>query len=212
MPDADRHRHAMLFPSDHACREGGKAVPAPALCLLFFVYPVIQTVQYPLTERDGHSAEYADVGLRSFTRLATGDDTFTSAAGNNLTLTVTVNLAQTALGRLLARWLIRTTRAPTLLRAVRLDPLQSVVRPGARSHGQTAVRQSPRSTAGAPPESLPVGPSACTGPAPGRQPLADVASMAEKREHAVVVHYGTPAAHLPGGYVGGVQVPVPGRD
>ncbi|MET9308832.1 hypothetical protein [Streptomyces sp. P9-2] len=55
----------MLFPSDHASRMRGKVVPTPALYLLFFVYPVIQTVQNPLTERDGYSAEYADVGLRN---------------------------------------------------------------------------------------------------------------------------------------------------
>ncbi|MEU4881591.1 sugar ABC transporter permease [Streptomyces althioticus] len=93
-------------------------VPALALYLFFFVYPVVQAVQYSLTDWDGYSADYADVGLRNFGRLATGDDTFANAVGNNLKLTVTVVLAQTALGLLLALWLVRTTRASTLLRAV----------------------------------------------------------------------------------------------
>lgn len=71
-----------------------------------------------LTDWDGHSADYAGVGLRNFTRLATEDDTFANAVGTNLKLTVTVVLAQTAPGLLLALWLVRTAWASTLLRAV----------------------------------------------------------------------------------------------
>ncbi|MFH8799004.1 carbohydrate ABC transporter permease [Streptomyces sp. NPDC017936] len=93
-------------------------VPALALYLFFFAYPVVQGVQYALTDWDGYSAGYHDVGLRNFTELATGDDMFRNAAENNLELTLTVVVAQTALALLLALWLVRTTRASTLLRAV----------------------------------------------------------------------------------------------
>ncbi|MGV9555449.1 carbohydrate ABC transporter permease [Streptomyces sp. NPDC003401] len=93
-------------------------VPALALYLFFFAYPVVQGVQYALTDWDGYSAGYHDVGLRNFTELATGDDMFKNAAENNLKLTLTVVVAQTALALALALWLVRTTRASTLLRAV----------------------------------------------------------------------------------------------
>ncbi|MET7488671.1 sugar ABC transporter permease [Streptomyces sp. NPDC005538] len=93
-------------------------VPALALYLFFFAYPTIQAVQYALTDWDGYSATYHSVGLHNFTQLATADDTFRNAAENNLKLTVTVVLAQTLLALLLALYLVRTTRASTLLRAV----------------------------------------------------------------------------------------------
>ncbi|MER7180409.1 sugar ABC transporter permease [Streptomyces hyaluromycini] len=93
-------------------------VPALALYLFFFAYPTVQAVQYALTDWDGYSAAYHNVGLHNFTQLATADDTFANAAENNLKLTVTVVLAQTAIALLLALYLVRTTRASTLLRAV----------------------------------------------------------------------------------------------
>jgi raffinose/stachyose/melibiose transport system permease protein len=93
-------------------------VPALALYLFFFAYPTIQAVQYALTDWDGYSATYHGVGLRNFSELATGDDVFRNAAENNLKLTVTVVLAQTALALLLALYLVRTTKASTLLRAL----------------------------------------------------------------------------------------------
>ncbi|MCF4135674.1 sugar ABC transporter permease [Streptomyces sp. Tue 6430] len=93
-------------------------VPALALYLFLFAYPVVQGVQYALTDWDGYSTGYHDVGLRNFTELAGGDDMFRNAAENNLKLTLTVVVAQTALALALALWLVRTTRASTLLRAV----------------------------------------------------------------------------------------------
>lgn len=93
-------------------------VPALALYLFFFAYPTIQAVQYALTDWDGYSATYDNVGPRNFTELATGDDVFRNAVENNLELTVTVVLAQTALALLLALYLVRTTKASTLLRAL----------------------------------------------------------------------------------------------
>ncbi|MFC1228746.1 MULTISPECIES: carbohydrate ABC transporter permease [Streptomyces] len=93
-------------------------VPALALHLFFFGYPAVTAVQYALTDWDGYSATYDSVGLDNFTELATGDDVFRNAAGNNLKLTVTVVLAQTALALLLALYLVRTTRASTFLRAL----------------------------------------------------------------------------------------------
>ncbi|MFC8519044.1 carbohydrate ABC transporter permease [Streptomyces sp. NPDC057257] len=93
-------------------------VPALALYLFFFAYPTLQAFQYALTDWDGYSATYHNVGLHNLTRLATADDTFRNAAENNLKLTVVVVLAQTALALGLALYLVRTTRASTLLRAV----------------------------------------------------------------------------------------------
>ncbi|MEU2679388.1 carbohydrate ABC transporter permease [Streptomyces sp. NPDC007107] len=93
-------------------------VPALALYLFFFAYPTVQAVQYALTDWDGYSTEYDSVGLGNFGEIATSDDVFANAAGNNLKLTVTVVLAQTALALLLALYLVRTTRSSTLLRAL----------------------------------------------------------------------------------------------
>ncbi|MDX3383510.1 sugar ABC transporter permease [Streptomyces niveiscabiei] len=93
-------------------------VPALALYLFFFAYPTVQAVQYALTDWDGYSAAYRSVGLDNFHQLATGDDVFRNAAENNLKLMVVVVLAQTALALLLALYLVRTTRASTLLRAL----------------------------------------------------------------------------------------------
>ncbi|WP_416975243.1 carbohydrate ABC transporter permease [Streptomyces sp. 4F14] len=93
-------------------------VPALALYLFFFAYPTVQAVQYALTDWDGYSATYHSVGLDNFRQLATGDDVFRNAAENNLKLMVVVVLAQTALALLLALYLVRTTRASTLLRAL----------------------------------------------------------------------------------------------
>ncbi|MFI8194255.1 carbohydrate ABC transporter permease [Streptomyces sp. NPDC085946] len=93
-------------------------VPALALYLFFFAYPTVQAAQYALTDWDGYSTSYHTVGLDNFTRLATGDDVFRNAAENNLKLTVTVVLAQTALALLLALYLVRTTRASVFLRAL----------------------------------------------------------------------------------------------
>jgi raffinose/stachyose/melibiose transport system permease protein len=93
-------------------------VPALALFLFFFAYPAVQAVQYALTDWDGYSADYDNVGLRNFTELATGDDVFRNAVENNLKLTLAVVLGQTALALLLALHLTRTTKASTLLRSV----------------------------------------------------------------------------------------------
>ncbi|WP_246562104.1 carbohydrate ABC transporter permease [Streptomyces roseirectus] len=93
-------------------------VPALALYLFFFAYPTVQAVQYALTDWDGYSAAYRSVGLDNFRQLATGDDVFRNAAENNLKLMVVVVLAQTALALLLALYLVRTTRASTVLRAL----------------------------------------------------------------------------------------------
>ncbi|QZZ32721.1 sugar ABC transporter permease [Streptomyces sp. ST1015] len=93
-------------------------MPALSLYLFFFAYPTVQAVQYALTDWDGYSAAYRSVGLDNFRQLATSDDVFRNAAENNLKLMVVVVLAQTALALLLALYLVRTTRASTLLRAL----------------------------------------------------------------------------------------------
>ncbi|MFD6419570.1 carbohydrate ABC transporter permease [Streptomyces sp. NPDC060194] len=93
-------------------------VPALVLYLFLFAYPTLQAVQYALTDWDGYSATFNNVGLGNFTRIATDDDLFLNAAENNLKLTVTVVLAQTALALGLALYLVRTTRTTTLLRAL----------------------------------------------------------------------------------------------
>ncbi|MFF4653283.1 carbohydrate ABC transporter permease [Streptomyces sp. NPDC001380] len=94
--------------------------PLPALALsgFLFLYPVLQSFRYALTDWDGYSASYRDVGPANLVRLATGDDLFHHAAANTFRLTAAVVLVQTALALLLALLLVRTTPMSVLLRAL----------------------------------------------------------------------------------------------
>lgn len=106
-----RHRRAhpalYLFP-----------LPALAVYLVFFAYPTLQSFQYAITDWNGYSATYRNVGLSNLTTLATGDDLFRNAAENNVKLMFAVVIGQSLFALALALFLAKTTRASTLLRAL----------------------------------------------------------------------------------------------
>jgi len=93
-------------------------VPALALYLTFFVLPAVQGVQYAVTDWDGFSPTFSQVGADNFTEIAGGDDLFRNALTNNLKFLFVVVVSQTALSLLLAVLLARRSRASTALRAL----------------------------------------------------------------------------------------------
>ena len=93
-------------------------VPALALYLTFFVLPAVQGVQYAVTDWDGFSPTFSQVGADNFTEIAGGDDLFRNALTNNLKFLFVVVVCQTALSLLLAVLLARRSRASTALRAL----------------------------------------------------------------------------------------------
>ncbi|MFG1923819.1 carbohydrate ABC transporter permease [Cryptosporangium sp. NPDC048952] len=93
-------------------------VPALALYLTFFVLPAVQGVQYAVTDWDGFSPTFSQVGASNFTDIATNDDLFARALENNLKFLLVVVVGQTALSLLLAVLLARRSRGSTLLRAL----------------------------------------------------------------------------------------------
>jgi ABC-type sugar transport system permease subunit len=121
--------------------------PLPALVLYgaFFVLPAAQGLQYAATDWDGFSPDYQNVGVTNFQKIATADDLFRHALGNNLKFMLTVVVGQTALALLLAvlldrpqpgldaaaRPLLPAHRAVVGVRGVRLEVrLRPDVRPG----------------------------------------------------------------------------------
>lgn len=97
-------------------------VPALVLYVVFFAIPTVQAIQYAVTDWDGISADYNTVGTENFTRLLTGDDLFSTALVNNLKFMLVVVVLQTLLALLLALYLVKTTRASSLLRALYFFP------------------------------------------------------------------------------------------
>ncbi|WP_149256729.1 carbohydrate ABC transporter permease [Actinomadura sp. K4S16] len=98
--------------------------PLPAVLLLavFFAVPTVQAVQYAITDWDGFSATYDNVGLGNFTRALGNDDLFRNALTNNLKFMVVVVAAQTALSLFLAVLVARNSRANVFLRALYFFP------------------------------------------------------------------------------------------
>lgn len=94
--------------------------PLPALVLyaIFFAGPTLQAFQYSVTDWDGFSAAYQNVGLQNFTTIATSDDLFRGALTNNLEFLLVVVVAQTVLSLVLALLLQRNSRSSTTLRAL----------------------------------------------------------------------------------------------
>ncbi|WP_211659130.1 carbohydrate ABC transporter permease [Phytoactinopolyspora halophila] len=97
-------------------------LPALAVYIVFFAIPTLQAVQYSTTDWDGFSADYENVGLGNFERLATNDDLFTNALSNNLKFMIVVVVFQTLLGLLLAIFLVRNTTGSLLLRGLFFFP------------------------------------------------------------------------------------------
>ncbi|MFC7404675.1 carbohydrate ABC transporter permease [Georgenia alba] len=97
-------------------------VPALTVYVIFFAIPALQAIQYSVTDWDGFSAEYENVGLGNFQRIAVGDDLFMNALGNNLKFMLVVVVFQTLFALLLAVLLVRNTTGSTLLRGLFFFP------------------------------------------------------------------------------------------
>lgn len=96
--------------------------PAMALFIVFFAIPTLQALQYALTDWDGYSADFNNVGAQNFVRVLTGDSLFRNALINNAKFLLVVLIIQTVLSLILAMALIRNTRTSILLRALYFFP------------------------------------------------------------------------------------------
>jgi raffinose/stachyose/melibiose transport system permease protein len=90
--------------------------------VIFFAIPTVQAVQYAVTDWDGFSATFENVGVDNFRRIATGDDLFANALANNVRFMLIVVVFQTAFALLLAVLLVRDSRGSVLLRALFFFP------------------------------------------------------------------------------------------
>ena len=98
-------------------------VPALAIYTIFFALPTVQAVQYAVTDWDGFSTEFNQVGMKNFTQIATnGDSLFTNALANNLKFLLTVVILQTVVSLVLALMLLRNTKSTVFLRALYFVP------------------------------------------------------------------------------------------
>ena len=97
-------------------------LPALVLYVIFFAVPTLQAVQYAITDWDGFSPSYDNVGLSNFTNLLTNDDLFRNAVVNNLKFMLVVVVFQTLLSLLLAIFLTKNSRSSVLLRALFFFP------------------------------------------------------------------------------------------
>ncbi|GAA2649903.1 carbohydrate ABC transporter permease [Paractinoplanes durhamensis] len=93
-------------------------VPALALYGTFFVLPAVQGLQYSTTDWDGFSPSFHNVGLDNFREVATADDLFRNALGNNLKFLLAVVIGQTVLALFLAVLLAARSRGSTWLRGL----------------------------------------------------------------------------------------------
>ncbi|MDP9399005.1 MAG: sugar ABC transporter permease [Actinomycetota bacterium] len=98
--------------------------PLPALVLysVFFAVPTLQAVQYAVTDWDGFSPDYANVGGGNFREIATGDLLFRSALVNNLKFLLVVVVLQTLISLVLALLLARNSCNSVLLRSIYFFP------------------------------------------------------------------------------------------
>ena len=97
-------------------------LPALAIYTVFFAVPTIQAVQYAVTDWDGFSPTYNQVGADNFVDILTSDSLFTNALTNNVKFLLVVVILQTVLSLALALLLVRNSRGSTLLRALYFVP------------------------------------------------------------------------------------------
>lgn len=97
-------------------------LPAVVLYVVFFALPTLQAFQYAVTDWDGYSAAFKQVGLGNFSTITTGDDLFRNALFNNIKFLLVVVVLQTALSLLLALLLQRNSKSSTTLRALYFLP------------------------------------------------------------------------------------------
>ena len=97
-------------------------VPALVIYVIFFALPTVQAFQYAVTDWNGYSADYNNVGLSNFVQIATNDTLFRNALWNNLQFMFAVVIAQTFLALVLALLLAKNSRSSILLRALYFFP------------------------------------------------------------------------------------------
>ncbi|MGI8882190.1 MAG: carbohydrate ABC transporter permease [Jatrophihabitans sp.] len=98
-------------------------VPALALTIIFFLIPTLEGFRFAVTDWNGYSAAYSNVGAGNFTRiLSNGDDLFRNALFNNVKLMIFVVIAQTALSLMFAILLVRNSKSSIALRALFFFP------------------------------------------------------------------------------------------
>jgi raffinose/stachyose/melibiose transport system permease protein len=105
------HPALLLFP-----------LPALVIYVIFFAIPTVQAVQYAVTDWDGFSATFNNVGIDNFRRILTADDLFVNALVNNVKFMLVVVVFQTAFALLLAVLLVKNSRGSVLLRALFFFP------------------------------------------------------------------------------------------
>jgi len=97
-------------------------LPALAVFVFFFAIPTIQAFQYAITDWDGFSATFSNVGIDNFTRIVSGDNLFANAAVNNLKFLLVVVIVQTLFSLVLGMALLKNSRGNIVLRALFFFP------------------------------------------------------------------------------------------
>lgn len=97
-------------------------LPALAIFTFFFAIPTLQAFQYAITDWDGYSADYNNVGLQNFVRTLTADDLFANAAVNNVKFLLVVVIIQTLFSLVLAMAVLKNSRVNIFLRALYFFP------------------------------------------------------------------------------------------
>lgn len=98
------------------------AAPAAVVYGWLVLWPTAQAVRYSVTDWDGLSATFAELGLANDVRLAGNDTVFGIAVGNSLRFMLAVVIGQTVLSLVLALALQRGTRVNVALRAIYFFP------------------------------------------------------------------------------------------
>jgi raffinose/stachyose/melibiose transport system permease protein len=97
-------------------------LPAAVVYLWLVLWPTAQAFRYSLTDWDGLSATFNEVGLTNYQRLFGGDSVFTQAVGNSFKFMLAVVIGQTTLSLILAMALQRNTKTNIVLRALYFFP------------------------------------------------------------------------------------------
>lgn len=97
-------------------------VPAALAYVGLVLVPTFQAFRFSVTDWDGLSPDFNEVGFSNFVDLATNDDVFAKAFGNSLKFMFAVVIGQTFLSLCLALALQRNSRTSTALRALFFFP------------------------------------------------------------------------------------------
>ncbi len=97
-------------------------LPAALVYLWLVIWPTVQAFRFSVTDWDGLSATFNEIGLDNYRRLIGNDSVFTTAVVNSFEFMLAVVIGQTALSLVLAIALQRTTRTTIFLRALYFFP------------------------------------------------------------------------------------------